>query len=250
MQTRQKLFIAGSLVVIGLGVLTFVFILMSSLNASPSSPAGQKSSPGATTTATHHAPATPAITPLHPDPQAGWVKAPAIADAKAIAFSLSAPLTGYVCTNSTHVTDIYKATSSPLFIRATHDGGRTWSAPLSTGISTISCKLTINPDNPNDVIFNRIDCLFCDALIGSPYRSLDGGKTWAQVNLPSGPSQNGHITQFAFDGTTMYVTVDYYPGDYKSNPQLPLVAVSVNGQPLQWTNTTALPPGVVFWAST
>jgi len=53
--------------------------------------------------------------------------------AKGIAFSKSDPLTGYACGNVG--IDVPRTPSDVLKISVTHDGGRTWSAPVATTVS-------------------------------------------------------------------------------------------------------------------
>jgi hypothetical protein len=246
MRTQQKLFIAGGLGMLAVLVLAFAIIFATALpNRGTTTPPTTSITTSTTkATATTHPPtATPVPQPLHVTPAQGWVAPASLSFGQAVAFSASDPLTGYICGSPLSGGN----KSLPMEFSVTHDGGRTWSTPAQITPNGEDCKLNIDPANPNDVLIFVGGCKVpCDFGPDTPWRSFDGGATWQQLAIPTGDeASHVGVGGIAWQGTTLFVTVgvsgNYAVGAPGGIPYPPhLIAVSVSGQPLVWTNDSAL----------
>jgi hypothetical protein len=76
-----------------------------------------------------------------PVPSQGWVTVPTLAFAKGIAFAKSDPFTGYACGNLG--INAVRTAADVLQLSVTHNGGRTWSAPVATTVPGAGCTFSI-----------------------------------------------------------------------------------------------------------
>ncbi len=164
----------------------------------------------------------------------GWNRAGPY-DAAAIAFAPSAPATAYTC-GQQHPPD---GQPVPLMFGLSRDAGQTWQM-LSTPATGVSCDLTVNPTNPQDVL-----------LMASPdrcvspaklYRTFDGGAHWSLWSLPSpGPSQSAALlcSQWVWVGSTLIIA-PMLSGD----PTYRRLAISVDEQAFTWLSLQSLFAGV------
>jgi hypothetical protein len=235
---NRRLYISASIILAALVVIAFSFIIIRSQHATIP--------PKATATATLTPTATIAV--LHPDPAQGWVAA--IPYGKAIAFANDQPLTGYVCGNTnTLVGTGQKNSTTAIEYGITHDGGRTWSGPQTlTDAYGASCSIFINPNDATDVIIESRSCWTTTANCSdftNLYRSRDGGKTWAQLSVPTtieyvylySPIWNGHdlfVQVGQFLGVSNLVILDHH------------IAVSRNGGSFEWINDASFPASEVI----
>jgi hypothetical protein len=226
MQQRQKYFVAGSLGLLAILVLSFALILVSVMPNQGSSAPPTATRPTATATATIIPTATPP--PLQVTPSQGWVAS--VSYAKDIAFAPSAPLTGYVCGNTAQFSPL------SLDISVTHDGGRTWSAAQTTPNKDATCHLSINPTNPLDVVMTGISCwVQCGDGGDTSYRSQDGGHSWTLMQL----TDKGNIFPLfnpVWAGNALF-TQPFVPGNFAQPPLPPHnLAVSIAGGAVAWAN--------------
>jgi hypothetical protein len=190
---------------------------------------------------------TPTVTPAVPTPTAStpthWEAVQSVNYAKGIAFAQNTPNIGYVCGNTSIGTD-----ETNIQFGITHDGGNTWSSPLTTAIKAAYCNLYVNPYNASDIIMFVDTCWAncADLGPGDYYRSIDGGKSWSKLSVPPG-------VQTIFDNsgakiilktpvwtpTALFFTLELYTQSYPSTPPyVPpthYIAVSINEEALTWT---------------
>ncbi len=180
-----------------------------------------------------------------PNARQGWTDIPALSFGKSVAFAASDPQTGYVCGNNPAA----GATAS-LQIAATHDGGRTWGQPLTSGIANqAACRLAVNPSDPQEVAMNVSACW--EGCSGSGqygpdlYRSFDGGRTWQPSTFPTSGGNVG-ISAPVWAKGAMFV----YTTTTGANSVVPFqrgahsVAVSLNNGPLGWVNDATMFAGM------
>jgi hypothetical protein len=227
MSKKQKTLIlasVGGVVAVAL-VVTLILVLVSHTSKS-------KHTASATPTPTFTP--TPTITPT-PLPNI-WQSVSSINYGKGIAFSTSQPQIGYVCGNTNGILN----SSNNLEIGKTSDSGFTWSAPMTTSVPGSNCRIAINPYNSDDIVMTSYQCWeMCGDDAGKPYRTLDGGKTWTKLVLPSGNEASYMTTPIdpVWTPDALFFTVTT-PGAIGGDLPAPThhIAVSVNGGPLAWTS--------------
>jgi hypothetical protein len=227
MTKKQK-----ALILTGIGSATIVILVVTivfvraSHSSTPKHAISSTSTPSPTPSPTTTPTALPNI----------WQTASSVNYGKGITFSMSQPLTGYVCGNTTNMPN-----SPPnLELGKTSDGGFTWSAPITTSVPGNNCALAINPYNINDIVMTSYSCWEgCGDDNGMPYRSVDGGKTWTKLVLPSGNEASYMTKPVApvWTPNALFVTVTY-PGTMGGDLPAPAhhIAVSINAGPLAWTS--------------
>jgi hypothetical protein len=190
-------------------------------------------------------PVTATIHPLKPDPANGWVEAKAVNYGKSITFGVNQPLTGYVCGNmNTSESAAPGDPSAAIEFGVTHDGGRTWSTPKTiTDAFGITCGVTASPYNANDVIVVSHLCVLgvCTAFGTKAYRSMDGGKNWKLLMLPSDIGTDNITFSFIWNGNTLYTFLQTLNAFEPHR-----LAVSKNGSALVWMNEDGLPPSSTY----
>ncbi len=182
--------------------------------------------------------------PLTPQPQldTGWRMAGPRYAAR-IVFAPSAPTTAYTC----GVQRLAGEEPVPIVVSVTHDGGKTWQT-RGTPASAVTCGLTVNPTNAQDVVLLTTRCPHCAQPQASElYRTFDGGKSWNTLSLPlSGQNPPAALlyTQWMWVGSTLFLS-PFLVGD----SDYVRLAASVHGQPLIWLTTDALFAGASADAS-
>lgn len=175
----------------------------------------------------------PTATPTAPS-TAGWTTVAALASAQAVAFAPGNPLIGYACGTQSPGA----STTPPVQFSATSDGGATWSAFAATPATGANCTLRVNPTNAQDIVLTGTQS---NPFTNITYRSLNGGKTWAQLSFPGGG--NIDTGDPVWIGSTLYVAATS-----KSNPTNGYtgheLARSVNGGALALLTETTLVAGV------
>jgi hypothetical protein len=236
-------------VIIGIALTLVVAIIFAAFlvfrNHTPTSshPMAAISTSTPTATATI-APTPTASTPTH------WEAVQSINYAKGIAFAQSSPNIGYVCGNN----GIIGGTVTNIQLGITHDGGNTWSSPLTTSVKAASCDLYVNPYNASDIIMLDIPCwdLCASPPPGGFSRSIDGGKTWNLLAVPPGVQttfsesyQQIYLATPVWTPTALFFTLILSAQDIPPQyvPPAHYIAVSINGGPLTWT---AQEPGFPF----
>jgi hypothetical protein len=113
-------------------------------------------------------------------PSQGWVTVQALDFAKGIAFAKSGPLTGYACGD---VGILAVRTPADVWqLSVTHDGGRTWSAPVATTVPGAGCNYSINPGDANDLMMMAWRCYSECNPAPRPLRSHDGARHGRRSN--------------------------------------------------------------------
>jgi hypothetical protein len=187
-----------------------------------------------------HPPATATVkpTPTLTRTPPTWQAIPQIAFGKSIAFAGDGQ-TGYVCGNAV------TSGSAPVLLSTTQDGGVTWSPSATTPFTGANCQLFVNPQDERDLVMRVLVCWpGCDnGNLKGEYRSRDGGQTWTSLKLPAG----NETSLFPDPGNPVWVGNALYipaapsqivPGEPATPPHL--LAVSINGSPLTWTNQVGI----------
>jgi hypothetical protein len=221
----------------GLGAMAIVVILFAALLLTRS-PGQSGSTPiaNATNTPTATATRSPTATPV---PER-WQTLTSIDYGKGLAFASNTPQTGYICGNTDH----QGGGDVPLQLGVSHDGGRTWLPATALPISGDDCIIFVNPTDASDLVIRSFHCWEgCGDEAGIPYRSVDGGKTWAQLVLPPGNESSGLTDAGPVNwiGSTLF-TYAIPPGTQGGQPAPKHeVAYSVNNGPLTWAATNPFP---------
>jgi hypothetical protein len=228
--------IAGAAVIITV-LLAIIFILIL-----PRASTTGKMTPQA---AASKSPTTTVDAVLDPSPAQGWVKVPDLVSAQSVAFSLSTPLVGYACGKAQA-----SGSNATVTIWDTHNGGRTWIIAGSATVSTASapatqmdCKIGVSPTNLQDIIIEISNgCTGCTAVMEPDfYRSLDSGKTWAKLVLPTGNegTKYPNVTGYAWAGSTLFISAEVWQGfpDHTTNHHL--IAASSGGSAFRWIDQNA-----------
>jgi hypothetical protein len=161
-----------------------------------------------------------------------WQTVQSVNYGKGIAFSQNDPKTGYVCGNTANGQNSNENTI--LKIAVTHDGGLTWDAPIQTTVTGGTCILYVNPYKASDIVMSSYGCWYGCGGTGVKnilYRSLDSGKTWSRLALPSNDDTMAAMKP-SWTRNALFVDVGSKSG-IDTPPHL--VAISVNNGPLAWT---------------
>jgi photosystem II stability/assembly factor-like uncharacterized protein len=164
---------------------------------------------------------------------------------KSVAFAANDALTGYVCGNNPP-----SGTSAPLQIAVTHDGGDIWqSISVRTTIPQVACKISINPQNAQELAMTTSQCwkgCTGSGLYGPDlYRSFDGGQTWTKQNFPTQGGTEG-MSAPVWLGNAFFEYTDIQVSDSIAPPQRGThsIAVSLNGGALNWVNDAPVFAGI------
>ncbi len=172
-----------------------------------------------------------------PHPGQGWSLA-GPRYASMIAFAPSAPALAYTC----GALNTSGGKPGPIRVGISSDSGRTWQM-LSMPATAVTCGLTVDPTNAQDVVLFTNQCYQCPTpLVSKMYRTSDGGKHWRSLPLPplnANQSPELLYTQWVWVGSTLFVA-PYLAGD----SGYVRLAASIAGQAFVWLKTEALFAGV------
>ncbi len=215
-RAKRLLLVAGALL-----AALLVFVSVPSLRGQALGLFGGSASP------TTHAVSSLRLISPSPQPGPGWSQA-GPHSASSIAFASSVPTTAYTCGPQSPSS----GQLVPLIVGVTRDAGLIWQT-LSTPATGMSCNLTVNPTNVQDVVLIASPANQCASSQSSVlYRSLDGGAHWSIWPLPSpGPNQSAVMLcyQWVWVGSTLYIA-PFLPEDVA----YARLAASVAGQAFVW----------------
>jgi hypothetical protein len=162
--------------------------------------------------------------------------------AQQIVFAPSEPQIAYVCgttippgqTPDNRDQNI----QTPVAVGISGDSGHTWQT-LTTHLTALTCQITVNPRDPQDLLLAVGHCVACSAPAPEQlYRSSDGGRSWRLVQFP--PIGAAGSSQFiaygwAWQGSAVFVM------PCRSGSQCAgLMALSVAGGPFTWVQQQTL----------
>ncbi len=186
-------------------------------------------------------------TAYNPTPQYGWKAVAALPYGKWVAFSKTAPQTGYACGNTSPGT-----ANAPILLGVTQDGGQTWSSPVATPVSGMSCTIYVDPFHAQDIVLDATACSqSCGpsvivnsetVLTDSFFRSLDGGATWGALHAPSGDLTYPDNGPADFTGTSIPQWTPTSMFMQVTEPHF--IAASIQEGPMQWTAADASTPDI------
>jgi len=175
----------------------------------------------------------------------GWTAAgPAYGETVAVA--PSAPTTLYACGLDPQGA---RDGSQPITVGVSRDGGDTWQAlPASPGPGLYCFNVRVSPVDPRYVALTVDACAASGCGSGAPSDlrryvnvSADGGAHWTRLALPAGASAHQGIDQYAWAGTTLFVTSVW---DVPRPAAGHVLAAGADGGPLAWADQNGLLAGV------
>lgn len=184
--------------------------------------------PTANPLATNTLTATAAITATATTPALGaWKRVDAVGRQgfPAIAFAPSQPARGYAC--SVDPTNNYR-----FVVSVSSDSGRTWQATELPGISGTLCLVSVNPEDPQDVVV--VNNQTQNSIVIA--RSRDGGATWTKPDV-----DNLAFDALGWAGSSLFVVTQVTENPVSSQVNL---HVSMNGQPFVRLDNNGLVSGI------
>ncbi len=231
--SRARALWAGCGAVVAVIALVALFATVLS-NAGGSHPISVTPTRAATTTAVPTRTATP-------HPSLPWQAVPAISFAGSLQFAASPPAIGYACGTTNK-----SAGNHAIMLSVTRDGGQTWQSPAATPATGAICGVTVSPLNPRDIVmliypYCTGECFSYGPVVD--YRSLDGGRSWTLLAMPTNLGQYWYLDDPVWLGTRMYLTVAYARTVPFAQRPSHTIAVSASGGPLAWVNESTLYAG-------